>query len=148
MSKDRAKVAQRVKELEADRDAGRRTRPDQRWTVAEWLTHWLEEIASPHLKPNTLDGDRVAVRHHLIPGIGAHQLTKLRPEHIERLYLRIAQQKTKRGTPIKPATIHQAHRTLRAALNEAVPPLASSGAGAGGVGAADHRPTGASSEAN
>lgn len=32
----------------------------------------------------------------------------------------MAQETTKRGTPVKPATIHQVHRTLRTALNEAL----------------------------
>jgi len=52
----------------------------------EWLTHWLEDITAPFVKVNTLAGYRVAVNHHLIPGVGRHKLTELRPEHLERLY--------------------------------------------------------------
>jgi integrase len=60
------------------------------------------------------------VNHHLIPGVGKHPLKKLQPEHLERLYLRIINSTTKRGTKTKPATAHQVHRTVRTALNEAV----------------------------
>src|SRR4051794_13448692 len=43
-------VVERVKELEKQRDSGkiRRAGP-KKWTVAEWLTHWLT-IARPTLR--------------------------------------------------------------------------------------------------
>lgn len=59
-------------------------------------------------------GYGVAVRKHLIPGLGAHKLDKLRPEHIEHLYGRMM------AAGSKPGTAHQVHRTFRTALNEAV----------------------------
>jgi integrase len=54
------------------------------------------------------------VNRHLIPGIGAHRLARLQPEHLERLYSKMIA----KGSA--PATAHQAHRTVRTALNEAV----------------------------
>jgi integrase len=54
------------------------------------------------------------VHRHLIPGIGAHRTDRLQPEHIEKLYAAM------RAKKLKPGTVHHAHRTLRAALNEAV----------------------------
>ena len=109
-----AEVHAKVRKLEKDRDAGRARRPGRAWTVATWLTHWLETIAAPSVKDNTLAGYRVAVNVHLIPGIGAHRLDRLEPEHLEKLYARMV------ANGSAPATAHQAHRTLRAALNEAV----------------------------
>ena len=120
MHKDKAKVVAQVKQLEKDRDSGTLERAGESWTIADWLTHWLEHIAGPFVKANTLDGYRVAVNHHLIPGVGEHKLTKLKPEHLERLYLRMVKTPTKSGRNTKPATAHHAHRTIRAALNEAV----------------------------
>lgn len=67
-----------------------------------------------------------AIRVHLIPGIGAHRLNKLEPEHLERLYRKMMTKGRAPSTPgektrpTSPATAHQAHRTIRAALNEAV----------------------------
>jgi integrase len=60
------------------------------------------------------------VNHHLVPGVGKHRLASLRPGHLERLCADILASTTKAGTPTKPATAHQVHRTARAALNEAV----------------------------
>ena len=120
MSTNKATVTAKVRALEKDRDAGRVTRAGENWSVEEWLKHWLEDLTAPYVKDNTLSGYRVAVNYHLIPAIGKHRLTALRPEHLERLYLRMLTNPTKRGSLTKPATAHQVHRTVRAALNEAV----------------------------
>ena len=54
------------------------------------------------------------VRVHLIPGIGAHWLDKLAPEHVEKLYTKMT------GKGLSAGTAHHVHRTIRNALNEAV----------------------------
>ncbi|HEY3008656.1 MAG TPA: site-specific integrase [Micromonosporaceae bacterium] len=113
-AKTEASVLTKIRDLERDRDAGRVTRPGRAWTVEKWLTHWVETIAAPSVRDNTLAGYRVAVKVHLIPGLGAHRLDRLQPEHLERLYAKMIA----RGSA--PATAHQAHRTIRTALNEAV----------------------------
>ncbi|WP_067509254.1 site-specific integrase [Actinoplanes sp. TFC3] len=112
--KTEAEVIRAVRKLEQERDSGRVRKAGSSWTVGKWLTHWVEEIAAPSVKANTASGYRVAVYTHLIPGIGAHRLEKLTPEHIEKLMRRMQE----RGS--KPATAHQAFRTLRTALNEAM----------------------------
>jgi integrase len=109
-----ADVREKVRELERDRDAGRTKRPGRAGTVAVWLSHWLETIAGPSVRPKTYAGYQTAVRRHLIPGIGAHRIDRLQPEHIEKLYAKL------RARGLKPATVHQVHRTLRGALNEAL----------------------------
>lgn len=115
MNKKHAEVIRKVRELEKLRDAARVPKPGQRWTVASWLTYWIETIAvPPHVSENTHAGYRVDVEKHLIPGIGAHRLEKLGPEHAERLYARM-----QRGG-LSAGTAHHVHRTLRNALNEAV----------------------------
>jgi integrase len=85
----------------------------------QWLTHWVEEIAAPTVRATTMVGYRASVYKHLIPGIGAHRLDKLQPEHLEKLYGRMMAPKPK-GKGLKPATAHLAHRTVRVALNEAL----------------------------
>ncbi|WP_033222222.1 tyrosine-type recombinase/integrase [Kitasatospora phosalacinea] len=112
--KNRAEVTKKVRELEKKRDEGNVSKVGKKWTVASWLTHWVENIAALSVRPNTLSGYRVAVNVHLIPGLGAHRLEKLEPEHLERFY------KKMQDNGSKPATAHQAHRTIRAALNQAV----------------------------
>lgn len=56
----------------------------------------------------------MAVYRHLIRGLGAHRIERLEPEHLERFYRRMQE------TGSAAATAHQAHRTIRTALNEAV----------------------------
>jgi integrase len=109
-----AEVLRKVRDLEKDRDAGRTKRPGRAWTVEKWLKHWLDNIAEPSVRPKTLAGYQTAVYRHLAPGLGAHRMDKLQPEHIEKLYTAMRLRK------LKPATVHQTHRTLRTALNEAV----------------------------
>ncbi|MFF0389352.1 tyrosine-type recombinase/integrase [Kitasatospora sp. NPDC004615] len=112
--KTQAEVIKAVRDLEKQRDAGTVRKVGSAWTVAKWLTHWIENIAPLGVTENTLAGYEVAVRVHLIPGVGAHRLEKLEPEHLERFYKRM------QDNGSKPATAHQAHRTIRVALSEAV----------------------------
>lgn len=112
--KTRPEVTKVVRELERQRDKGTVRKAGQSWTVKTWLTHWAENIAAAHVSENTIDGYRVAVYHHLIPGLGAHRLEKLDPEHLERFYKKMQDNGSAAGTA------HQAHRTIRTALNEAV----------------------------
>jgi integrase len=113
-AKTEADVLDKVRKLEKTRESGRTTRPGRGWTVETWLTHWVETIAAPSVRDNTLSGYRVAVNVHLIPGLGAHRLIRLQPEHLETLYAKMI------ANGSAPATAHQAHRTLRTALNEAI----------------------------
>jgi integrase len=114
MSRSKSVVAARVRELEKKREIGNVPLPGIRWTVAGWLEHWLENIARPTIRRSSYDAYRIAVRVHLIPGLGDHRLDRLRPEHLERLYRRMI------ANGARPATAHQVHRTIRTALGEAV----------------------------
>jgi integrase len=125
--KTNAAVAKKVRDLERRRDEGKVRKPGQTWTVEQWLDHWLNTIvAPPTITQNAWDAYDSAIRIHLIPGIGAHRLNKLEPEHLERLYRKMMTQGRtpsrpgEKIKPTRPATAHQAHRTIRAALNEAV----------------------------
>lgn len=113
--KTKADCYARVRELERLRDSGRVPNTGQKWTVEKWLTFWIEEIAiPPHVSENTHSGYRVDVENHLIPGIGAHRLHKLAPDHVEKLYRKM------QNNGLSAGTAHHVHRTIRNALNEAV----------------------------
>lgn len=112
--KDESAVRRTVRDLENDRDLGTVRKSGRAWTVEKWLTHWVENIAAPSVRPNTMVGYRASVYKHLNPGVGKHRIDKLAPEHLERLYVRMT------DSGLKASTAHLAHRTVRAALNEAV----------------------------
>ena len=119
-STSKSKVVERVKALEQARDRGQLGNFPKRWTVESWLEYWLENVSRPFVKQSTYERYRAAVRVHLIPGIGRHRLSSLRPEHLERLYVAMLRIRTRRGTLMSPGRVHQVHRTIRTALNEAV----------------------------
>ncbi|WP_328488130.1 tyrosine-type recombinase/integrase [Streptomyces zaomyceticus] len=110
----RKDLVDEVRRLEKQRDEGSARQPGKPWTVGKWLAHWIENIAKPVVSENTYDGYEVAVRVHLVPGVGKHRIDRLEPEHLESLYWRM------QAAGSKAATAHQAHRTARTALGEAV----------------------------
>jgi integrase len=112
--KTEAVVTRKVRELERSRDDGTVRKVGQRWTVKSWLTHWVENVAAPSVRETTMVGYRAAVYKHLIPGVGAHRLEKLEPEHLEHLYTKMIRSGS------APGTAHQTHRTVKTALNVAV----------------------------
>lgn len=115
MSKKESEVIRRVRELERSRDDGKVRKVGQRWTVEKWLTHWIENIAvPPAIRESSHASYRVDVQAHLVPGIGAHRLDRLAPEHLERLYSKMQRQGSAAGTA------HHVHRTIRASLNVAL----------------------------
>lgn len=112
--KTRAEATEAVRKLEKQRESKAVRKPGRAWTVKSWLTHWVDNIAPLSVGENTMVGYGVAVRKHLIPGLGAHRLDRISPEHIERFYAKMQENGSSAGTA------HQVHRTFRAALNEAV----------------------------
>jgi hypothetical protein len=103
--KTEAEVSKAVQELGQERSSGTVRKPGSAWTVEQWLTHWVENIAAVSVRYKTLAGYRSAVNVHLIPGLGAHRIDRIEPEHFETLYRKIQQAGRKSGTA------HHAHRT-------------------------------------
>ncbi|MEU6509250.1 site-specific integrase [Streptomyces sp. NPDC046942] len=112
--KTKAEVTKAVREMERARDEKKLRKVGQSWGVQAWLEHWVENIAKPYVSENTYDGYEVDVRVHLVPGLGAHKLDRLEPEHLERFYRKMQESGSAAGTA------HHVHRTIRVALGEAV----------------------------
>lgn len=110
----KAEVATKVRELERKRETQTVTRPGQRWTVEEWLEHWLVDIARPALRHRAWDAYRIAVRVHAVPELGHHRLETIRPEHLKTLYNKMI------ASGRSSTTAHQVHRTLHTAFGLAV----------------------------
>jgi integrase len=110
----RADVVTKVRELERKRDEGAGGAAGRAPTVAQWLEHWLETIASQKVRSSTLDRYRQLVRHQLSPKVGHHRLDRLQPEHVERMYVELL------AAGLSPASALQAHRVLSRALRVAM----------------------------
>lgn len=113
MSRSKGTVIAKVRALERLRDEVRVPKVGRAWTVEKWLLHWLEEIARPNIRDSSHQAYSAAITKHLLPTLGTIRLDLLTPESIEAVYRRMM------DAGARPATAHQAHRTLRTALAEA-----------------------------
>ena len=89
------------------------TRGSRPAPVGEWVEHWLNHISKANTGGNGWDAYYYATKH-IVRHVGAHRLTNLLPDHLERMYSRM------QDSGSSAATAHQVHRTVRTALNEAV----------------------------
>ena len=92
--------------LAGDAKAGRET-------VSAFLARWLEAIDGT-IRPSSYYRYQVNVEKHLVPDVGRHKLTDLRPEHLVSLYT------AKRKEGLAPRTVKYMHTTIRKALAMAV----------------------------
>jgi len=106
----KTEVAAKVAKLESDRDGGYAGLAG-RSTVAQWLDLWIATKVGS-VRPKTIVGYGVD-RAHIVRSIGGVELTKLTPEHIERMYAEILA--SGRGA----ATTTHVRATLSAALTTA-----------------------------
>lgn len=91
MAPTRADLTVKVRELERLRDAGQLSALGPAPTVAEWLRLWLGTIAPRTASASTIETVyRPRIERWIIPAIGGHQLDRVRPEHLDALYLELA----------------------------------------------------------
>jgi integrase len=111
----RAEVAGKLRRVLDEQEAGLEISTDGLApTLDLWLTHWLDTIAAPRLRPSTLTTYRGYVRNRVVPNLGRHRLDKLQPEHLEALYAQLA------ADGLAPASILQIHRIVSRALKVAM----------------------------
>lgn len=108
----RREVQQLLTKALRDQEQGLQIAPE-RQTVGQFLTHWLENVAKPGIRPSTYRSYEQMIRCHLIPGIGHHVLTKLTPHHVQ-AYLN-----GKLTSGQSPRTVQYQHAILRRALGQA-----------------------------
>lgn len=92
--------------------------PDDKITVAAYLTQWLE--GKQALRPST----RVEYARHInnifIPELGRLKLADLRPRHIEEVLTRLQKASEARRSPLSAKTLRRILATLHSALSMAV----------------------------
>jgi integrase len=113
-AKARKAVVDKVRDLEAKRDAGVvLTTGAGAATLADWLDHWLPTIAATRIRQSTYDGYESKIKTHIKPSIGHHRLERLQPEHLEAFYA------AKIAAGLAPGTVLVCHRILSRALKVA-----------------------------
>ena len=106
-------VRQKRRELLGRGDKGTVPR-SEKWTVAQYLEHWLENVIKPNRRSATYRDYWTIVHRHAIPAFGGVKLGKLQPAHLETLY------STMRGKGLAAKTVRNAHGTIHAALGHAL----------------------------
>lgn len=110
--KTRAAVVEKIEDLEAELRKGHVRKVGAGDTVADWMEHWITNIAPRRCRPSTITGYTSKVRVHIIPGLGHHRLAKLKPEHVESFFGRLEDE-------VAPNTALQIFRILSRALKVA-----------------------------
>lgn len=115
----RAEVTAKVRQLEAQRDAGRPLRPGRAPTLEEWLATYFDTICeqlvhSGKMAPRTLEDYRSKARVWIIPALGGHRLDRLLPEHLDAAYSAMYDE------GLSSSTVLKVHRILSRALTVAL----------------------------
>lgn len=111
--KTRKEVAEKLRALQRDQAAGVNLTSHQQ-TVKQFLEQWLEETVKRQARVRTHAKYTQDITHHVIPAIGQIQLSKLTPDHVQKMLNRLADQ----GLSYR--SIRNVRAALRAALNQAL----------------------------
>ena len=55
-------------------------------TLDEWMDRWMEEYASPTLRPSTVSGYRSCIKNHISPALGAKQIRFITRNDVQKFY--------------------------------------------------------------
>ncbi len=117
----RAEVIDKKRAFERELDDHRPV-PPERYTVARYLTEWIEGLRRTQLlAPHTWISYELHVRRYLVPGLGRRKLVELQPREVREFLEALLEVKSeKTGRRLSPASVQRVHGTLRKALGDAV----------------------------
>jgi len=88
-----------------------REHPD---SLGAFLDDWLAGVVKPNRAAKTYEHYEMIVRNHIKPHIGRERIDRLRPQDVQRFYAELL------AGGVSVSMVHHVHRTLRAALSQAV----------------------------
>jgi integrase len=88
--------------------------PSERQTVAQYLTHWLDDAVKPSVRPRTYVSYSQLVHCYLLPELGRLPLARLAPQDVQ------AFQKRMLAKGLAPRTVQYMHAVLRRGLGQAL----------------------------
>jgi len=93
----------------------------QKWTLAQYLEHWLETYGKPNLAPSTYASYERIIRKHISLALGQTWIEKVHPMQIQAYYSKKLQNGRRDSTGgLSARTVQYHHRVLREALHHAV----------------------------
>ena len=112
-AKTRQEVLVKLRTAQHDQQAGLPI-VEERQTVADYLTGWLDTIRPPRLVQETWNRYEECVRLHINPGIGSVRLAQLSAQRVQTLYAQCA------SKGLSPTTVKHVHAVLHRALEQAL----------------------------
>ncbi|MDP9236359.1 MAG: site-specific integrase [Chloroflexota bacterium] len=112
LGKSRPEVSRKLIAALKARDDGLPT-VTERQSVAQFLKSWLEAVR-PSIRERTCARYEQYVRLHAVPDLGKIPLTRLTPQHLQRLY------SDRLNAGLSATTVHHLHAMLHSALDQAV----------------------------
>ena len=92
-----------------------------RKTLSEYLEQWIKDRVMGQKAPRTAESYAAEIRRHIIPRLGHHKLSALRPEHLETFYTYLRTKGRRDGTGgLSNTTVFYVHSILKMALDHAV----------------------------
>ena len=93
--------------------------------LGQWLDRWLEEYATPSVRPSTLEGYRGYIDRNIKPYLGDKPVGKVTREDIQKLYRELQKNGRKElhpeyGYQLSSATIRRIHGVFHQAMDAAV----------------------------
>lgn len=85
-----------------------------RQTVGQFLDQWLTDVVKSSVRPRTFNSYEMHVRLYLKPGLGHHQISKLTPQHVQK----VMNDRLQAG--LSPRSVQYMRAILRRALGQAV----------------------------
>lgn len=84
-------------------------------TVAKYIEDWLNSKKT-QIRPNTLRTYEWLINGHIIPNLGKHELKKLQPAHLQKLYTKLQTS----DKPLSNRSVQQIHVLIHEALGRAL----------------------------
>lgn len=130
--KDRGEAQRELRRLRSELDAAGDL-PTRNLRVADWMRHYLQDVAPTKDRPKTLTGKVAASRDYIVPLLGRKRLDRLTTDDVYTLHravLNTPKKKELRGLDpdqlpegtimLSPSAAAVVHNTLAAALNVAI----------------------------
>ena len=86
---------------------------DERQTVPEFLTRWLQDVARTRVRSRTLVGYQAVIERHISPHFGHVRLAKLTPQHLQAWLATLETNGVSAGRRRAPASCSVRHSTPR-----------------------------------
>lgn len=111
-AKNKTEAKKLLAEFEVEVNKGLRQTKPNKLTLESFIPLWIDNYASDHLSPNTLETYQVIINAHILPYMGKKRMDKLKPLDFIQYFNNLE--------GLSPASVHYHHRVLKNLFSRAV----------------------------